>query len=499
MSGRVVLVGAGPGDPDLLTVRAARELAQAEVLLYDALIEPALVELAPADCEKIDVGKRGDGTRGTAQSEIAAIMIDRARRGRTVVRLKGGDPFLFGRGGEEASALAEAGVPFEIVPGISSAYAVPAYAGVPLTDRRMAGSVVITTGHRADRADVNRTDWEGLATRADTLVVMMGTAWLDEIARRLVAGGRAAETPAAVIAHGATPRQRVVLGRLDDIAARVREADLRAPTVIVVGEVARLHETLAWYERRPLFGKRVLVLRAVEQRAELVERLARAGAAPVLVPVLGFEGCGDAPRVRAADFDWIAFTSANAVRFALPLLGELGAARVACVGEATARAARAHGLDVALVPEGAASGAELAGALAAGADLAGRRVLFAHGVGARDELPDALERAGAEVERVAVYRNVVPEDAEPRLRKVVEEGLDAVLLTSPTSVERLAWLLGAESFERLARRAVFVCIGPTTARAAAEHGVDALVADEASPGGLVAALERHYARSLPEE
>jgi len=482
-----VLVGAGPGDPDLLTVRARRELESAEVLLYDALISPAILDLAPPDCVRFDVGKRGDGSRGVAQDEIAKLMIEQARAGRSVVRLKGGDPFMFGRGGEEASALVEAGLPFEVVPGVSSAIAVPAYAGIPVSDRRASASLAVVTGHRADRDDLNDVDWEGLARSAETLVVLMGTTWLEEIVRRVLAGGRDPQTPSAVISDGTTGSQRVVTAPLIDLAVQVRAEGLRAPAIIVIGDVARYRASLAWYERRPLFGRRVLVLRAEAQRASLTERLARAGAVPVPVPLLAFEACGEPARLREMRADWVVFSSANAVRFAASCLPD--GVRVACVGEATARAARERGLEVALLPAAGALPVDLAALLLERGP--GRRVLLPRAEQGRDELAAALAEGGAEVEPVVVYRNVAPPDAPARLREALEAGVDAVLLTSPSTVERLAGILGAD-LARWLEDLVLVSIGPTTDAALRARGLAGLVAERPSDEGLVSALERHY-------
>ncbi len=492
MVGRAVLVGAGPGDPDLLTVRAVRELGRAEVLLYDALIPAAILAHAHPECERIDVGKRGDGSRGVPQDEIAKLIIERARAGRYVVRLKGGDPFLFARGGEEASALAAAGIPFEIVPGIPSALAVPAYAGIPVTDRRVSSSLAIVTGHRAGDPSVNRVDWEGLARSADTLVVLMGTAWLPEIVQRVLAAGRDPRTAAAVISDGATPEQRVVIAPLADLPEQVRAAGLKAPTVIVIGEVARFGEALRWYESRPLFGRRVLLLRAAGQGDETIAALAREGARVSAVPLLAFEPSGDPARLRERAADWIVFSSANAVRFAAPWLPS-PLPRVACIGHATAEAAREQGLPVDLVPE-AAEPEGLAEALAGGGSLAGTRVLLPRAAEALETLPRVLERAGARVEAVEVYRNVLPDGAPERLREALAAGVEAVLLTSPSSVERLAEILGPAELAALAGRAVFVCIGQTTLASAREQGLSAAEqAGDPSSEGLVAALVRHYA------
>jgi len=500
VSGRVVLVGAGPGDPDLLTVRALREIERAEVLLYDALIDPAVLELANPACERIDVGKRGDGSKGVAQDKIADLMIEKARLGKHVVRLKGGDPFVFGRGGEEASRLRAADVPFEIVPGVTSALAVPAYAGIPVTDRRLSSSLAIVTGHRGKEEVDHRIDWEGLARSAETLVILMGTAWLEDICARVIAGGRDPATPAAAIARGTTPQQRVVTARLGDLAARVRAAGLAAPTVIVIGRVVEFREHVAWYELLPLFAKRVLVPRAASQRGELARELRARGAEPVPVALLEFAPSSRPDELReslarAGEFDWIVFTSANAVRFAAPLLARPVRAGIACIGAATARAARAEGLHVSVCPEAEGSPEALAAEIARGADLAGARVLFPRAALAREALADELARRGARVEAPEAYRTRVPAEAAAALRAALARGIDAVALTSPSTVEHLFALLEPGEKSALAERARFACIGPTTTAAllAACPGVRPAVAARPAMTALVDALERAYA------
>jgi uroporphyrinogen III methyltransferase/synthase len=502
VSGRVYLVGAGPGDPDLLTVRALRELERAEVLLYDALLDPVILSLAPADCERIDVGKRGDGTKGIAQDKISDLMIEKARAGKRVVRLKGGDPFVFGRGGEEASRLRAAGVPFEVVPGITSAIAVPAYAGIPVPDRRLSSSVAIVTGHRGKHDYDHRIDWEGLARSAETLVVMMGTAWVEDIVARLIAGGRDPATPAAAISNGSTPRQQVVVARLQDLPARVRAAKLAAPSVIVIGRVVEFREHVDWYERLPLFARRVLVARAPSQSAELVLELRRRAAEPVSLPLLEFAATSDPAALasalaRVSDYDWIVYTSANALRFATPALDALTRTRVACIGQATAQAARTAGLRVDVVPDGESTPERLVEALEAVGDLSGKRVLFPRAERARETLIDALRSRGARVDAVEAYRTRSPEGAGDVLRAELARGLDAVVLTSPSTVEHLFALLSPAERAALCARAVFACIGPTTAGAleTALDGVPARVCTAAlqTTSALVDSLERAFA------
>ncbi len=507
MSGRVVLVGAGPGDPDLLTVRAAREIRSADVLLYDALIEPALLDLARPQCERVDVGKRGDGSRGFPQDRIAELMIEKARQGKRVVRLKGGDPFVFGRGGEEASALVDAGVPFEVVPGISSAFAVPAYAGIPVTDRRLSSSVAVVTGHRGKNVDDARIDWEGLARSAETLVILMGTAWLPDIVRRVLAGGRDPRTPSAVVERGTTPDQRVVVAPLEELPAAVEKAGLRSPTVIVVGEVVRFREHLDWFERRPLLGCSVLVTREREQGRDLVQRLRARGAKPVHVPLLEFRPPDDpAPLDRALEkldrYDWLVFTSANSVRCVAERLRDLGrstvdlgALAVGCVGPGTEGAARGLGIAVRCVSTEGFLPEDLAREMARSAPLRGARVLFPRARDARRELPEALSDVGARVEEIEAYRTVVPADAARDLREAVDRGLDAVTFMSPSAVRHAARLLGPEGLRGLGDRAVLAAIGPTTVAALLEAGVEpGLVCESPTAEALVEALEEHFGR-----
>ncbi len=502
MSGHVLLVGAGPGDPDLLTVRALRELERAEVLLYDALIDPVILSLAPGTCERIDVGKRGDGSKGIEQDKIADLMIEKARVGHRVVRLKGGDPFVFGRGGEEVTRLRDAGISFEIVPGVSSAIAVPAYAGIPVTDRRLSSSLAIVTGHRGADEHDHRIDWEGLSRSAETLVILMGTAWVEDIVARVIAGGRDPATPAAAIARGTTPRQRVVVASLEDLPSRMRAAGLEAPAVIVIGQVVEFRDRAAWFEHRPLFGKRVLVARAREQSTELALELRRRAAEPVIVPLLEFVPTADpaslaATLARASAYDWIVYTSANAVRFARPRQELPASTRIACIGEATARAARASGLRVDLVPTGESTPERLATALESAQPLSGLRVLLPRAELARDTLLRALEARGARVDAVEAYRTHAPEDAGARLSAELACGLDAVVLTSPSSVTHLFDRLTPAQQASLCGRAAFACIGPTTAAALAAtlagRPARTWTASLQTTTALVDALERGFA------
>ena len=344
--GRVYLVGAGPGDPELLTLKGLRLLRDADAVVYDRLIDRRLLDHCRPDAELVDVGKFPGG-RGRTQRRISDLLIEKAREGKRVVRLKGGDPFVFGRGGEEAEALREAGVPFEISPGVTSVVAVPAYAGIPLTHRDLASAFTVITGSFAPGRGDMRPDWEDVARMPGTLVILMGWRRLGEIADALIAAGKPGDTPAAVVSWGTTPGQKSVYGRLDSIYEAAAKEGLGAPAAIVVGGVAGLGESLNWFETLPLFGRRIMVTRARAQAGGLSARLAELGAYPVEIPTIEvsrLERFGELDsRLRSlSGFDWVAFTSANAVRAVCDRLMEIGldtralhGVEVAAVGRAT--------------------------------------------------------------------------------------------------------------------------------------------------------------------
>lgn len=495
--GRVVLLGAGPGDPDLITVRGAEALRSADVVVYDSLVARELLALAPPGAELVDVGKRGHEDPTRAQQEIQTLLVARARAGLRVVRLKGGDPFVYGRGGEEASACRAAGVPFEVIPGVTAALAGPAFAGIPITDRRHSASFAVVTGHRDASRPWTSIQWDALASSVDTLVVLMGMRNLEKIAGTLMAAGRAPETPAAVVMEAATPRQRVVVAPLREIAQRTREAGLASPAVVVVGDVVRLRESLAWFDTAPLFGRRVLVTRPLEQADELVGLLRAAGAEPVCVPMIRIVPEPEAPGLDAAlaglaGYDALLFTSANAVRAFAARLAAAG--RVAgeappaiCVGPATAAAARHAGFGEIETPAASADAEGLVAALRARAP--GRRFLFMRGASARDVLPAGLRAAGAQVDEVTVYRTEPAEVDAPALRAALVQGaLDALTFTSPSAARRFAALLD-EPARRATSRLAIAAIGGTTAAALRALGLPpSAEAERAGMRELVEAL-----------
>jgi uroporphyrinogen III methyltransferase/synthase len=498
--GRVTLVGAGPGDPDLVTVRGAEALRAADAVVYDALATPALLELAPREALRIDVGKRGHDAPTRPQEEINALLVKLAREGRNVVRLKGGDPFVFGRGGEEASALAAAGIPFEVVPGISSAVGALAYAGIPLTDRRHAASFAVVTGHKDPTRVAAETRWEELGRAADTLVVVMAMRNLEAIVPRILAGGRPPETPAAVVMEGTLPAQRVVEAPLGELVARVRAAGLRAPAVVVIGDVVRLRHQLAWFERRPLFGKRVLVTRAEEQAADLAGELRAAGAEPVLLPMLRIAppadwAAADAALAQLAAYDALLLTSANAIRALAARAAERGVklaefrGRVLCVGPQSAQAAAREGLTASLVPASRYDAEALLAAIRSALAPRGLRFLLPRSDLAREALPEGLRAAGARVDAVTVYRTLPPElDAAELRGRLLRGELDVLTFTSPSTARHFAALLDAPALAA-ARRCRVAAIGFVTAEALRVVGLAPdLVPERAGAHELVAAL-----------
>ncbi len=491
MSGMVYLVGAGPGDPGLFTRRGAELLARAEVVVYDFLANPELLELAPGDAERIYVGKKG-GDHTKTQEQINALLCELAAAGKTVVRLKGGDPYVFGRGGEEASALAARGLAFTVVPGVTSAVAAPAYAGIPVTDRRHATDVAFVTGHEDPTKPDSSINWQSLAG-IHTLVFLMGVGNLARICAKLIEHGKPPDTPAAVVRWGTTPAQRSLAGTLADLPELVEAAGIRPPAITVVGGVVGLRPELSWFEDLPLFGKRVLVTRTRKQASKLSAALRELGAEPVEIPTIELLPPEDpAPLAEAAAgverFDLVLFTSANGVEaFFAALAGAgrdtraLAGALVGAIGPATAQALLERGIraDVtarSFVAEG------LIEALAE-IELAGKRVLLPRAAQAREVLPETLRGRGAVVEVVPAYRSAPPAGAADALREALERGLDVITFSASSTVTNLMALLDQAGRERLieasaAGRITVAAIGPITAESARQAGLTVHVTPE---------------------
>jgi uroporphyrinogen III methyltransferase/synthase len=500
--GTVFLVGAGPGDPGLLTVRGAELLRTCDCVVHDSLVNPAILAHVPDGVERRDVGKRG-GATSTTQTAINALLVELASRYRRIVRLKGGDPFLFGRGGEEAAALSDAGVPFLVVPGVTSGIGVPAYAGIPVTHRAASSVVAFATGHQA-KDSTGDLDWASLA-HIETVVLYMGMHKLAENCAALIAHGRAATTPAAAIQWGTYARQRVVTGTLATLPGLAKEAGLGAPAITVIGDVVRYREKIRWFDNRPLSGRRVLVTRARDSASELCDLLDATGAEVIEAPLarhVAPESWAevDATLARLQQFDWVAFTSANAVRFLWRRLRELGldgrafgSVRLAAVGGSTARALQACGLQADLVPEDYNAAALGSAMRDSGMQCIGNipptpalpRVLLPQADNARSQLRDWLVGQGCPTTVVVAYRTQSVAFTMPDL----DGAIDAVTFASSATVERFAGALGAEAVRNLVDSGCrFISIGPQTSDTMRALSIPlAAQADQASVASLVQA------------
>lgn len=503
--GKVYLVGAGPGDPKLITIRGLEALQRSDVVVYDRLAGPQLLHRIPETAERIYVGKRPD-RHTMKQEEINRLLVELALEGKTVCRLKGGDPTVFGRVGEEAELLKMHGIPYEMIPGITSAISVPAYAGIPVTHRDMASSFSVITGHESpDKLD-RSIQWDKVTNATGTLVFLMGVAKIGYISEQLIKHGRPETTPVALVRWGTRAEQATLVGTLRDIEAKVKEAGFEPPAVIVVGEVVRQREKLQWIEEKPLFGRRILVTRARSQASELVQRIDELGGEPYEYPVIETrmkedpktEAAVREALARAETYDWVMLTSANGVDFFFRWLDRCGVdvrrfahAEFAAVGPKTAAALRARGIVAGALPESfRAEGllASLSGRL-----QPGQNALLPRGDLARDLLPRELEAMGLSVTSLDTYENVLAAPRDEWLVELLREGgIHAVTFTSSSTVDNLLEALrrqGAESPEELLSGVPAVCIGPQTARTAEARGLAvAATAEPATIEGLVQAL-----------
>jgi uroporphyrinogen III methyltransferase/synthase len=498
MSGKVYLVGAGPGDARLLTLRAAELIAKADLVALDALVSSDIAAMIGKGAQVVYVGKRA-GAHALPQEQINQLLIDEARSGKLVVRLKGGDPFIFGRGGEEAEELAAAGVAFEVVPGISSAIAGPGYAGIPVTHREHATSVTLVTAHES--AGSTGIKWDVLARLDGTIVFLMGFANLPTIVHKLMEHGMSPRRGCAVISKATRADQRTIAGTLHDIEMQVRGAQLETPALIVVGDVVQLHDTINWFETRPLFGKRVVVTRAREQASELKRLLEDSGAQVLQFPTIEIappESFDALDRAVLSRYDWLIFTSTNGVHFFFERLfangkdaRALASAKIAAVGQATAEALRARGLAPDLVPERFIS-TELLPLLAE--DQRGIRTAVIRAEEGRDELLTELRRRGGDVELVVAYRTVAAEYDLDELRALIaSDAIDAITFTSASTVEHFFAKLSEEERSRVLKRVVVASIGATTSDAIARYG---RAPDVVAPAATVQALHDALVQQL---
>ena len=500
MPGKVYLIGAGPGDPGLFTLKGRAILERADCVIYDFFAAEELLRFCRPDAEKIFVGKRGGEPR-RPQEEINQLLIAKAREVRTVARLKGGDPFVFGRGGEEALALVKAGIPFEVVPGVTSGVAAPAYAGIPITDRDLTSSVTFLAGHEDPSKEESAIDWQTVAIGSGTLVFFMGTRNLAAIASRLVAHGRSPQTPVAVIHWGTRPSQQVVTGTLQDIPRRAGE--LRPPTVIVVGDVVKLREQLNWFERLPLFGKRIVITRTREQAGSLREALAELGAEIIEIATIqirdptSWAPLDNAIR-RLPEFQYLLVTSVNGVRSFLSRLStsgrdvrDLKGLTIGAIGPATAAEFARTGVKVDFVPkEYRAEG--LLESLSS-RDIRGKAFLIPRAKGARDLVPQVLRKRGARVEVVEAYETATSEIPWDELERLLTPPADMITFTSSSTASNFVKLCGNRPLKKVLSGVAVASIGPITSETVRKLGLQVTVeAGESTIPGLVEAIRKHF-------
>ena len=501
-NGKVYLIGAGPGDYRLLTLKACDCLKVADTVVYDRLADERILQYAPKDAEFIYVGKASSQHTMT-QDKICQLLVDLAKEGKTVVRLKGGDPFVFGRGGEEALLLQENGLPFEIVPGVTSAISVPAYAGIPVTHRGVAASFAVVTGHEDPTKENSDINWQQLATATDTVVFLMGVANLPKITARLMENGRSGDTPVAIIRWGTKAQQQVWTSTVAEAADMAKREAIKPPCIFLVGNVVKLREKLAWFDNpdmKPLFGKKVLVTRARAQASALAEKLEALGAACMEAPAISIQppaddfGALDEVVGKIADFNWLIFTSVNGVNYFFDRLmasgsdsRALGGAKICAIGSATARALKGYGIIADVVPsEFKAEGILTA---LAGKVKPGEKVLLPRAAEARNVLPEELSRQGIQVTVVPAYETVAGEADGEKIRRQLSEGeLDVVTFTSSSTVKNLVQVLGDGAADVI-NMAKIAAIGPVTADTCRMQGIRVdVVAKEYTIDGLVAGL-----------
>jgi len=483
--GKVYLVGAGPGDPGLITLRGKYLLEHAEVVVYDYLANPKLLSYVPKNATLIYAGKKGGGLHAFTQQGINQLLVDHAKEGSMVVRLKGGDPFIFGRGAEEIEELVREGIDFEVVPGVTSATAAATYAGIPITHREYTASVAFVTGHEDPTKKSSNISWEKLATGAGTIVIYMGIKTLPSITKKLIEYGRSPDTPVAVVRWASTPQQHSVVGTLETICDVVHKADIKPPALVIVGEVVKLRSTIDWFERRPLFGRRVVVTRTREQASDLVAKLEELGAECLEYATIHIEPVADYSVLDQAiadleSYSWLLFTSLNAVTYffkRLYVLGmdsrKLATTKVAVVGRATGEELLKHGVRADLIPE-KFTGEGLAAALVK-TEVKGTRILLPRALKASEILPETLTDAGASVTIAPTYQNVPPQGRKQELRDQLESGtVDMITFTSSSTVTNFLTMLDAADeaeLHRLLDKVSIAAIGPITAETVRDNGL----------------------------
>jgi uroporphyrinogen III methyltransferase / synthase len=505
--GKVYLVGAGPGDPGLLTLKGKSLIEKADVIIYDYLANEAFLNYARDDAELIYVGKSG-GSHTMKQEDINGLLCEKAEKGFNVVRLKGGDPFIFGRGGEEAEVLVKAGIPFEVVPGVTSAIAAPAYAGIPLTHRDYTATVAFITGNEDPAKEQSNIDWEKISTGVGTLVFLMGIGNIEAIAAELIKHGRSPETPAAVIHRGTVPAQKSIEANLRDIAAAAKREGIKPPGIIVVGDVVRLRQDLNWFENKLLFGRRIVVTRSRDQASQFLAGLTELGAECIefptikIVPPSSRDGMDKAIQ-RLEGYNWLIFTSVNGVEYFFKRLFDSGKdirslwnIKVAAIGPKTAEAVRHRGIRPDLVPD--EYRAEAVVEAFKNYDLKGSSILLPRAFEAREILPDELRQMGAQVDVVEAYRTVMPETGAEKLAAMLEKGeIDMATFTSSSTVLNFLSMFKdkREDLLQWMKGVTVACIGPITAKTAEDNGLKVAVsAKEYTIEALTAAIVEYYSK-----
>ncbi len=502
-TGKVFLVGAGPGDPGLITVKGAQCIERADVVVYDYLASPALLGHAGSQSELIYVGKKG-GDHTLSQDGINELIAEKAEQGLVVARLKGGDPFVFGRGGEEAEVLIRRGIPFEVVPGVTSAIAAPAYAGIPLTHRQYTSNVAFVTGHEDPEKPESVIDWHSLAKGIGTLVFFMGVKNLPKIVKNLLENGKPGSTPAALIRWGTTAKQKTVTGVLDNIVKRAKDSGIKAPAIIIIGEVVRLRETMNWFEKKPLSGKTIVVTRAREQAGTLVKALSELGAQCMEKPTIKVVPPDDFVRLDRAinhldQYAWLVFTSVNGVKFFFKRLSEngldaraLGHIKTATIGPATSKELSTHGINSDIIPK--SYRAESIIAAFEKEDVRNKKILLPRAKEARPILPLELNKMGAVVDEIVAYRTVTDKDPSDSLTARLESGqVDMITFTSSSTVKNFKTLIPSNRFKDLIEGIAVASIGPITTETAQKLGFTVHVtADEYTIPGLCRAITKFY-------
>jgi uroporphyrinogen III methyltransferase / synthase len=501
--GKISLIGAGPGDPGLITLKAMECIKYADVVVYDYLASPALLEYAKKEAEIIYVGKKG-GDHTLSQDGINDLLIQKAKQGNSVARLKGGDPFIFGRGGEEAELIAKNNIPFEIVPGVTSAIAAPAYAGIPLTHREHASSVSIITGHEDPTKQDSTIEWESFAKSTNTLVFLMGVKNLPGIVKNLLKYGKNPETPVALVRWGTTAKHRSVTGILENIVENVKKAGLKSPAIIVIGSVVTLKDKLKWFENLPLLGKKIVVTRAREQASGFIKLLRKAGADCIEMPTIKISPPEDnQPLEKSIDdinsFDWVIFTSVNGVKFFFETLYKkgkdvriLGHLKFACIGPVTKEKLQEFGIICDVLPE--TYKAESVVKAFSDKNIDGKQILIPRAKEARAVLPEELKKMGAIVNEVTTYVTSLADSGRDTLIQMLEKNeIDIVTFTSSSTVQNFTELIPADKFEQLIKNPTTACIGPITEKTAVSLGFNPeIVPEEYTIDGLMNSILQYF-------